>query len=535
MELPKVFLENVPLTTKSELSTIVQSHGGSVVENIDDASHVVEWNEEMDTTNEENNDRVEYARPVEIRSDALILLHFWQYPDHYDEWFSSDDIEGIDLLEIANSVNRTKWHVSAKFIKDCEIFNEWGNELDYEIENESTTDIDEENLIDQKPLSKKVRKAKGNRGYDFLSLKKDQMIEEAVTVTDKLLTDIPPASTTSKSHNVYDISVDPQSSFLTTVNGAEKRKSNEALDNIEEQSKRLKSSKNSSSSQLKSPLKYPDWFKSDVISSMECRYMPQLLQSSSKSNISEYIRIRQQIILIDSQNPNFYLSATESRQKIIGDVGMIIATHEFLDAFNIINQGVKPESRPTPSFSIFSSTHEQPIINKFDHDDIDLQLLIKVAEIGNDWSNVSSSLRSKNIDLSPHECLNRFLALANLNDLLDSAKIKSESTPGNTDKRADTSYMSSLLVRKIETEVAAKAMENEYLELRLSILEDKVSGFDSTTFLLGHLLSDMMVLQMKLVSNIHSILHEDRERLEIERRDLIIQKAQNAFNQRSKS
>jgi hypothetical protein len=45
-----------------------------------------------------------------------------------------------------NGINKNrKWHVCCRFIMDCDIFNEWGNEIDYESLPEGEDDNDDGN------------------------------------------------------------------------------------------------------------------------------------------------------------------------------------------------------------------------------------------------------------------------------------------------------------------------------------------------------------------------------------------------------
>jgi hypothetical protein len=55
-----------------------------------------------------------------------------------------------------------------------------------------------------------------------------------------------------------------------------------------------------------------------------------------------------------TQQPLVYLSGTDCRKKIGGDVCTILRVHDFLDAFGVINFSVRPDARPPISGGFFS-------------------------------------------------------------------------------------------------------------------------------------------------------------------------------------
>lgn len=61
-------------------------------------------------------------------------MHWWYYPDSYDSWIPLKDVSGaVDAPETPPAV----WRVSCRFIEDAAQFNEWGNEEDYEVQDDA--------------------------------------------------------------------------------------------------------------------------------------------------------------------------------------------------------------------------------------------------------------------------------------------------------------------------------------------------------------------------------------------------------------
>jgi SWI/SNF related-matrix-associated actin-dependent regulator of chromatin subfamily C len=87
---------------------------------------------------------------------GIALVHWYYFPDSYDEWIPAQDVDIFETPEIipltlndsiANDTcrlsNKKQFRVACRYILDCELFNEWGNELDYEVEQDEEEDLDD--------------------------------------------------------------------------------------------------------------------------------------------------------------------------------------------------------------------------------------------------------------------------------------------------------------------------------------------------------------------------------------------------------
>ncbi|MEQ2170269.1 SWI/SNF complex subunit smarcc1, partial [Goodea atripinnis] len=72
----------------------------------------------------------EWLRPV-MRKDKQVLVHWGFYPDSYDTWVSTGEVDGD--VEDPPSTEKA-WKVHAKWVLDTDTFNEWMNEEDYEVD-----------------------------------------------------------------------------------------------------------------------------------------------------------------------------------------------------------------------------------------------------------------------------------------------------------------------------------------------------------------------------------------------------------------
>ena len=254
-----------------------------------------------------------------------------------------------------------KWFVNCQFVTSCDIFNEWGNEKDFEMK------LDELNKCDKYVRTDSASESETKSTKESILIK----VEDGTVITP-----ISAAATTVGTGAIKVTATEglpiPTSISVTSLsnlgNGIKRK-----ADGIEENTNvvSIKQKKNSKKSS-QSLLKLPAWFKFDSVNYLEIRNLPEFftknkisaqtemekgIENSENNNLKteEYIKTRNFIVNLYSQNPFVYLSATECRKKISGDVCMILRIHSFLDTFSLINFNVKADCRPTLSSTSFSN------------------------------------------------------------------------------------------------------------------------------------------------------------------------------------
>lgn len=344
----RIFFSKVALDAIPELTQIVEKHGGSVVETENGASHIIMSDEHVDSL------------PLDLPEDFLRVVdnsvactevlektrvHWLFHPDSYDDDIDTQDIEGDISAELKNRKSRSdgdvqQWRVCVRFIRDCEIFNEWGNEIDYEVD-----DVDAIGSVSQSSPScqrryaaLKRRKIAGNSGTtsmdisDEVSTEKTSLVDDA----DGCASDL----------------VEPAQSNAAG-NPALKRKADSLDERASETSVSASGkTKKGSRKSLQSQLKSPTWFSTENINCLEITNLPEFFTpqvDGGASKADTYVEIRNFIVTLYSSNPYVYLSATECRRRIAGDVCVILKIHNFLDSFGVINFNVKSDCRPTLS------------------------------------------------------------------------------------------------------------------------------------------------------------------------------------------
>jgi SWI/SNF related-matrix-associated actin-dependent regulator of chromatin subfamily C len=366
------------------LSKIVQDHGGSMVTSEEAASHVIDWNEDVDSTPDSADD---FIRILEVKgpTDAVALpggakiearsgcalVHWWYYPDSYNEWIPDTEISAGDSPDLASVgvPSRDKWYVCCRYILDCEVFNEWGNPVDYENENSEALAAEEAALEqlsaaagaqegamagDEPSRAALTKKAKGRKRFsqlatsagdkDRLQSARDAPILGALSGAEKLMPDaIPPSLRPGSSAQILDLgSAGGDSKLSGGPDVGSKRSAADAQLDTAAVAECV----------LPTGASEPAWFQHGAASEFEA----QVLGQTCTADPADYVKVRNGIIALCTQSPLQYITATECRRKLPGDVSKILQVHEFLNAFAIINSRARREARPDAPSSLLTAS-----------------------------------------------------------------------------------------------------------------------------------------------------------------------------------
>lgn len=123
----KVFCSNsIDIGIRENLKEICKRKN-AWTDNFKDATHII-YNDPPGTTSEDT-EGTEYFSPLEIKGN-LKYVHWWYHPDSYNAWVDRFRYPG-DVEEDDPHVG--VWHVQKRWVEDTESYNEWMNEVDYEI------------------------------------------------------------------------------------------------------------------------------------------------------------------------------------------------------------------------------------------------------------------------------------------------------------------------------------------------------------------------------------------------------------------
>ncbi|XP_064203824.1 SWI/SNF complex subunit SMARCC1b isoform X2 [Anguilla rostrata] len=390
---PLVFLApEIEQKQASKLKDIIKRHQGSVTEEKAKATHHIY---PSPTSVEEE----EWLRPV-MRRDKQVLVHWGMYPDSYDTWVSTSDVEA----DVEDPPNAEKpWKVHAKWVLDTDAFNEWMNEEDYEVD-ESRKAVSFRQRVfpkeEESPrtLHRKERKAaaagkkrrrspspssesrkKGaKKGAGPYSKRRGQREEEEpeedltkdmedptpvpnmeeVTLPKNVNPKKDSENTPVKGGIMADLDEQEDDSMLSGGKDEDEGKGemgrllDSGEDNVTEQTHHIIIPS------------YASWFDYNCIHQIERRALPEFFNGKNKSKSPEiYLAYRNFMIDTYRLNPQEYLTSTSCRRNLTGDVCAVMRVHAFLEQWGLVNYQVDAESRPlpmgpppTPHFNVLADT-----------------------------------------------------------------------------------------------------------------------------------------------------------------------------------
>ncbi|NWT42814.1 SMRC1 protein, partial [Chroicocephalus maculipennis] len=394
---PTIYLiPDIELKLANKLKDIVKRHQGTVTEEKSKATHHV-------YPSPTSMDDDEWLRPV-MKKDKQVLVHWGYFPDSYDTWVHANEIDA----EIEDPpIPEKPWKVHAKWILDTDVFNEWMNEEDYEVdENRKTVSFrqrismkNEEPVRSPERRDRKAaastrkrkhspsppptpvesRKKTGKKGQAALYGKrrgqKEEDEQEDLTKDMEDPTPVPnieevvlpknvnpkkdSENTPVKGGTVADL--DEQDEETVATGGKEDEDPNKG-----DQSRSVDPGEDNVTEQTNHIIipSYASWFDYNCIHVIERRALPEFFNGKNKSKTPEiYLAYRNFMIDTYRLNPQEYLTSTACRRNLTGDVCAVMRVHAFLEQWGLINYQVDPESRPmamgpppTPHFNVLADT-----------------------------------------------------------------------------------------------------------------------------------------------------------------------------------
>ncbi|XP_065666674.1 SWI/SNF complex subunit SMARCC2 isoform X3 [Hydra vulgaris] len=374
LESRKIYLDpTIDEKQHAKLQDIVKRHQGILVDTKEKCTHIV-YSCPTDAQNDE-----EWLRPIK-KYDKYALVHWWYFPDSYDSWIPLSECD----QEPEPTPERSKpWELNGRWLLDLDVYNEWMNEEDYEIECvdgnigpfspqgkgikrrfrgkslSEESNVKKRKASSPEPNGKKKKKSVKNK--DELE-ENDSTLQlpdpEPVPQTVMMPVDESQLSLISKTNVVLDISdnIPREKDQFTDRDVSSKERNLENSEKTNENGKYLENDSEiphddnvpEQTRHIVIP-SYAAWFNYNSIHAIERRALPEYFNGKNKSKTPEiYIAYRN--FMIDSYrlNPTEYLTATACRRNLAGDVCAITRVHAFLEQWGLINYQVDSDSRPLP-------------------------------------------------------------------------------------------------------------------------------------------------------------------------------------------
>uniref|UniRef100_A0A673MU37 SWI/SNF related, matrix associated, actin dependent regulator of chromatin, subfamily c, member 1a n=1 Tax=Sinocyclocheilus rhinocerous TaxID=307959 RepID=A0A673MU37_9TELE len=442
----------------NKLKDIIKRHQGTITEEKSKATHII-------YPSPAQMEEEEWLRPV-MRKDKQVLVHWGNYPDSYDTWVSTNDVDG-DVEDPPSS--EKPWRVHAKWVIDTDAFNEWMNEEDYEVdENKKPVSFrqrifpGEESLVAGKkrrrspsppstPAESRKKGKKGNPGSQGRRRghQNDDEQDEDLTKDLEDPSPVPGMEEVTLPKNVNQ----KKDSENTPVKGGTVADLGEYFEEDEQgktEVNRLIDSEDNVTEQTHHIIipSYAAWFDYNSIHEIERRALPEFFNGKNKSKTPEiYLAYRNFMIDTYRLNPQEYLTSTSCRRNLTGDVCAVMRVHAFLEQWGLVNYQVDAESRPlpmgpppTPHFNVLTDTpsglvplHHRPpqvrlgfLVEKGkgaaggrEWTEQETLLLLEALEMyKDDWNKVSEHVGSRTQD----ECILHFLRLPIEDQYLESSE-----------------------------------------------------------------------------------------------------------------
>ncbi|XP_068091403.1 SWI/SNF complex subunit SMARCC1 isoform X2 [Hyperolius riggenbachi] len=393
---PTVYLvSEIELKLANKLKDIMKRRQGTITEEKTKASHHVY---PIPTSLDDD----EWLRPV-LKKDKQVLVHWGYHPDSYDSWIPVTDLDAeVEDPPIAEK----PWKVHAKWLLDTDLFNEWMNEEDYEVDENKkgitfrqriSLKNDESMRSPERKDRKSVggpkkrkrspspqtpsesRKKPGKRSqgglYGRRKWQKEEDEQEDLTKDMEDPTPVPnmeevllPKNVNPKKDSEHTpvkggvvADLDEQEEEAVAASGKEDEDPSRG-----DQSRMIDNSEDNVTEQTNHIIipSYAAWFDYNSIHVIERRALPEFFNGKNKSKTPEiYLAYRNFIIDTYRLNPQEYLTSTACRRNLTGDVCAIMRVHAFLEQWGLVNYQVDADSRPmamgpppTPHFNVLADT-----------------------------------------------------------------------------------------------------------------------------------------------------------------------------------
>ena len=351
------FSRTIASKTVSVLSAIIKAHGGEIVSSQHACTHqiVPHPTDDIASLNQGTREepRSDCVRILE-QKEGISYTHFCYYPPSYREWQPASETKGE--AEALRSIP-VRWNVSARFIHDLDLFNEWMDEKDYEPEK-----YEEDDPESADDVAESGRKRKG--GADAAEFKKPKVAESAQSPPRQLsFTGMERVSDPSQGHdtvvgglalaNVANVPADMQAKHSGGSAPAEKLDAPVVADATQPSSDGTTYATPAHVQPVADRIEpvvvpsYSSWFSFGGVSQVERKQLPDFFEAKSPlRNEATYVMIRDFIVKLYRQRPRSHLSVTECRRHIAVDAGAVFRIHAFLDHWGLINYDIQPDARP---------------------------------------------------------------------------------------------------------------------------------------------------------------------------------------------
>eukprot|EP00737_Agarophyton_chilense_P003807 gb/GEZJ01004561.1/.p1 GENE.gb/GEZJ01004561.1/~~gb/GEZJ01004561.1/.p1 ORF type:complete len:1116 (-),score=169.18 gb/GEZJ01004561.1/:167-3514(-) len=372
----KAFISpSIPEKDAERIRSVLHTHGAAILSNPDVATHVIY--PDPPGTREHQTDGQVLVRMLKrgvFDGEHECFVHWFFHPDSYDDWVPKHQVLGHVFSPARRSKN-DQWHIHARFLRDTEVFNEWMNELDYEMP------MNFNDFVGRPPIDISCLPGPGGVSKVLLKLRisKEKALEGERDVEGFRMVGLPSIESEDNSRDKSQGGSKHAKSRRSSLNPKSELSgatSDEVIDDGTTENDSAKADRSRDQSAQPSRIALGDgvfmpsfakWFQMNAVHEIEQRALPEFFSGRYASkNEHSYREIRNFIIRTWRKNPTGYLSGTAARRYLSGDSCCILRVHGFLEHWGLINYAC-PEAAPPPSFN--PPPRPLPVLNLNRQDD----------------------------------------------------------------------------------------------------------------------------------------------------------------------
>jgi len=351
---PCIYFEKFnPQQSTSELEDIVTSHGGVLTRSKRDATHIVIMNDPDKKIKQPDQD---YLRTLELSGDK-VRVHWWYFPDSYDQWLSQSEIEGKPEPP---REPQGAWRVQERFLRDLKKYNEWMNELDYEEDDveeedggaggdvkESSDDTEEDVPIQNQRKRKNDNSNAGKPAKVSKFWVRKHRLGTQSSTTEPVIqgpTGWPTSNPKGDTRDIHEIEESQWINGCTYVNVSSGQATEEEhFPYSAPYIQKFAETNEAGESDLKPPVvqhllpRHARWFSLETVHPFERRGMHEFFARRSKKKLEMYIKLRNFIVETYAAAPYRNLSLDRCLDLVDGDYHVTARIHDFLEKWGIIN------------------------------------------------------------------------------------------------------------------------------------------------------------------------------------------------------
>lgn len=407
--------DSVPAVTRLELSEIARMHNAQIVGTNDDPTHYVCWDAGVDGA-----PSAQPAPRTLAVNGARALVHYSYLPDSRDEWVDADKapppLEDQEPLAWTKPLNprHEPWQVCCRFVRDVGTHHEWGNEYDYELEDEARSR--KRKRVEGGALA--GRPTNERSVVDVASLPPSRDDEPTTSIRARrdvvvATIDLAESKPIIVQNNGEVTRLPPSNSDLTV--------STAVVPKLPMPKMSIKMPTDTSSSSSAAPAAAAashqlrrNVFDANGVTPLERACCPEWFCGDSAKSPDHYIEARNWMITQSNSRPQILLTATFCRQRLGLDACATIRLFNFVDAWGLVNSQVPAASRRLPK----PRPRPPPFFNK-ERDDSkhwtphELRALVTAARHArDDWPAIARAVNAVNgSKFDPADCAARFVDL----------------------------------------------------------------------------------------------------------------------------